>query len=280
MVFGSIALVLLIFALGYANNILYIFVFLVISVAITSMYIANRNLEFIRFKNAYCSDLFAGEINKVTLTLENSAAKSRYAFTVSVRGSEEFFSISIPEISALSEKTVELDWLPQQRGWQVLPRFQIETTYPFDMLRAWRNYQSTDSVLVFPKKKGISSIQTSDGNSQNFYSQGLFRDHREYFPGDQVRRIDWRASSKHQELLIKNFENQEAPSYNLKWEDTLFIANYEDRISQLALWLDLCESQGFHYSLAIPRIASGSGKGLIHYRHCLKILAEMPEGLT
>lgn len=241
------------------------------------MYVANRNLEFVSFKNAFCADLFANQNNSVKLTLENTTNETRYDFSISVAQNKENTTIHLPKISAFSEEVVQLEWFPLKRGWQILPRFQIETTYPFGMLRAWRNYQSTDRLLVFPEKRGEPFFRNSENASRDLGSQGLFRDHREYSIGDQVRRIDWRASSKHQELLIKNFENQESRSFEFSWQDTQFINDYESRISQLALWIDICESQNFQYSLQIDRKKTAVDKGLQHYRQCLKILAEMPE---
>lgn len=241
------------------------------------MYVANRNLEFIRFKNAYCGDIFAKQSNPVKITIENIYNKNRYAFNVLLKATdgEPVVTKEIPEIPALNERFVELSWTPQKRGWQSLPRFQIESTYPFDMLRAWRNYLSSDKVLVFPEKKGNNSFPITSRSSQNAGQQGLFRDHREYSAGDQVRRIDWRASTKHQDLLVKVFENDESNSYEFSWGDTKHLTNFEARISQLALWIDLCERQNASYSLKIGSTQLKLNRGLNHYRECMQYLAEL-----
>ncbi len=43
--FGAMALVLFFLAVGYANNLIYIFVFFLISVAFTGVFITNRNVD-------------------------------------------------------------------------------------------------------------------------------------------------------------------------------------------------------------------------------------------
>lgn len=276
LVFGSIVLVFLIFALGYSNNVIYIFVFLMISTSLTSMYVANRNLEFVRFKNAFCGDVFANQSNPVRITIENTSAKPRYDFKVLIReGKTVAAEKDLPDIPAMNEKLIELLWSPKQRGWQALPRFQIESQYPFGMLKAWRNYLSTDKILVFPEKKGNLVFPSTKHSQKNSGQDGLFRDLREYSKGDQVRRIDWRASTKHQDVLVKIFENEDSQSFEFTWNDTSHINSFEDRISQLALWIDTCERQQVNYSVEIGLQFLKLSKGPQHFRNCMKLLAEL-----
>ncbi len=86
-------------------------------------------------------------------------------------------------------------------------------------------------------------------------------------------RIDWRASARRQELLVKNFEEMEKPSLRFSWEQTENIVSAEDRISQLCLWVDLADRQGHAYSLELGPHATGMDRGPAHRKACLKILA-------
>lgn len=269
--FGTVVLVILIFALGYANNVIYLFVFLLISVSITSMWLTNRNLEFIRFKAVTAIDAFAKEKNPLRISIENIGKRPAYAFDLSIEDAHA----QMTEIAPYSEGLSELVWMPEQRGWQTLPRVEIESTFPFDLLRTWRTFASPEQVLVYPEKKGSHFFPTSVQANQNVDSQGLFRELREYQTTDSVKRIDWRASMKHQKTLIKVFEGEAAQSFNFQWEDTKHIANFEDRISQLALWLELCEKGGNNYSLRIVKREEPLGKGRAHYRNCMRLLAEL-----
>ena len=265
------------FALGYANNVIYIFVFLLVSTSITSMWLTNRNLEFIRFKNVFCGETFAGIKNPVRLTLENTGKSSSYALNVT--GPETSQTVKV--ISPLSESLVEVQWQPIHRGWQRLPRFQVESTFPFDLLRTWRGFSSPEMFLVYPQRKGSPQFPKSGKSSSNLDQQGLFRDHRPFYSGDSVKRIDWRASAKHQEILLKVFESDDSHSFAFTWEDTRHLPQFEDRISQLALWIDLCEKQKSTYSLDIGNISFPMNQGQNHYRNCMKFLAELQfEDLT
>lgn len=281
LVFGAVVFIILIFALGYANNVIYIFVFLLVSMSITSMWLTNRNLEFVRFKAVSAVDVFACQENSVRVAVENSSQRPAFGFSVFTNDSA--FPVPsedaqvIREIPALSESLVELSWQPSARGWHALPRLQIESTFPFDLLRTWRTFRPTEKVLIYPERKGSSTFPINMRASQNADQQGLFRDLREYSSGDPVKRIDWRASTKHQELLIKVFENEESPSFVFTWENTKHLGSFEDRISQLALWIDLCEKHGNSYSLQVGSHALPLTKGLLHYRECMKVLAELSQ---
>lgn len=269
--FGTVVLVILIFALGYANNVIYLFVFLLISVSITSMWLTNRNLEFIRFKSASAGDAFAREQTHLHISIENKGKLPAYAFDVSLND----VHTQITEISPRSEGTAQLAWVPEKRGWQAIPRLEIESTFPFDLLRTWRTYLSPEQVLVYPEKKGSHFFPTSVRTNQNVDSQGLFRELREYQSTDSVKRIDWRASTKHQKTLVKVFEGEASQSFEFTWEDTKHITHFEDRISQLALWIELCEKSGHSYALKIAKREEPLGKGRTHYRNCMRLLAEL-----
>ena len=46
--------------------------------------------------------------------------------------------------------------------------------------------------------------------SRRFGSSGLFADHRDYVPGDDLRYVDWNVYARHGEMVVKRFESEEA----------------------------------------------------------------------
>ncbi len=276
MVFGTIAFILLLFALGYANNLVGMFVFLIISFAVTSMVIANRNMHFAKITDIHTQDLHADQDNSIYVMIENSSELPRYDFYVKHRR-QKIRSALIPSLDPNQALRIQMQFRPLKRGYQKLPRFELQSYYPFQMLKTWRYYFHKEEVLVYPALKGSFELPHSEDSVNQSGEQGLFRDHKTYSAGDPIRRINWLKSNRHQELLVKNFENNKDHSYNFLWEQTSWIKDFESRISQLAFWISQCEQLGYSYSLRVGSKLLPSSKGLLHFRDCMKLLALLKE---
>ena len=55
------------------------------------------------------------------------------------------------------------------------------------------------------------------------------------------------------------------------------LPNFEDKISQLALWIELCEKNRIEYRLLLPLYKTAFGLGDTHYRQCMEHLALLEE---
>lgn len=64
------------------------------------------------------------------------------------------------------------------------------------------------SAIEFSTRKWVDEMMSGQFRSQ-FKGHGLqFSEHRQYVPGDDVRHIDWKASARTREPLIKKFEEE------------------------------------------------------------------------
>lgn len=275
--FGGLSFFLLMAALGYANNLLYFFVFFLLSVALTAMVITDRNIHRIKISACSIPSCYVGEDAVVQLHLYNTDKRPSFLIEGKIAGEIS----SVKTIDAGSAATLGLKWKPTKRGWNQAPRVQIQSSYPFGMLNSWKLYHNKEKILVFPARRGFMNIPLNQRASELSGELGLFRDLREYLTSDSSRRIDWRASTKHQKLLTKNFESEGTQAYHFSWLQTQALEDFERRISQLAAWIDLCEKMGYNYSLEIGSFISGVSHGNFHYQKCLQFLAELePEMLS
>ncbi len=267
------AFVLFFMALGYANNLIYIFVFFMISVAFTGMLITNRNVDIVTLlpEQLRPQALFVGVAGTVSVPLKNRATVKAFEIQVLFEKSKDITSKQIVE--QLSEVEVEALFFPQRRGLIQLPRLVVQSTYPFGLLRAWRVYRVEQKVLVFPEKRGDQKFPSDSLGEQVLQNAGLFRDHRVFQSSDSVNRIDWRASSRHQELLVKNFEEPERPQLRFDWDQTQNLPTFEARLSQLALWVDEAEKRQHSYSLNLGSKHFPIDHGKAQWFRCLEALA-------
>ena len=88
-----------------------------------------------------------------------------------------------------------------------------------------------------------------------------------------MRRIDWRASARRQELLVKNLEENNKAPLVFKWEFTTHLGDFEQRISQLCLWVDEAERRGHQYALSVGDSLVEMDNGIAHWKKCMRVLS-------
>ena len=66
-----------------------------------------------------------------------------------------------------------------------------------------------DRVRLRPPRPRVAPV-VGDWRSRRFGTGGLFADHREYAPGDDLRYVDWNVYARLGDLVVKRFEAEEA----------------------------------------------------------------------
>lgn len=269
------ALVLLMMAMGYGNNLIYLSVFTLISVAFCSMSVTNENVRRVDVRVIRPAMVFAGENNPVPVQISNDTGYESFELNLSFPRGQ---SRTVP-FAASPRKTVNVPivWVPLRRGIVRLPRLTLESRFPFGLLRSWKNEEVTEEWIVSPERRGNPQFPTPDSAGREKGNLGLFRDHRPFQSTDSPRRVDWRATAKSQDLLVKNFEGSEKVPLHFDWEQTRSLPDFESRLSQLCLWLSKAEELGFSYSLLLGEFHSGESQGTDHLRRCLETLALLNE---
>lgn len=266
------SLTLFFLAVGYSNNLIYLFVFFLISVAITGMIITNKNIANLKVESVTAANLFCHEGGWVHVDIRNPAAVGSwdiYAKLEKTKGSEA----EKIHVASAGHATLKISYRPRRRGNVHLPRIALQSSFPFGLLRAWKYAFSEQAIIVFPERRGDLNFPVGASDGQNLQQAGLFRDHRAYQSADLRSRIDWRASARRDELLVKNYEEPEKPKLTFSWESTEHLADIESRLAQLSLWIDEAERRGHQYSLKIPGVTTDPGRGLAHRDRCLTALA-------
>ena len=110
----------------------------------------------------------------------------------------------------------------RQRGVFQLSRLRLACAYPFGVFRYHRTLETRpQEVTILPRTVAIgtppmltSRQQSADGIIQTtgIGAQHEFAGVREYRDGDSLRHIHWAASARQQELVVKEYEDQDRPS--------------------------------------------------------------------
>ncbi len=57
-------------------------------------------------------------------------------------------------------------------------------------------------------KKNASQVNQGEQKSQRSGQGMIFKDHKEYIPGDDIRKIDWKAYARTKDFYVKRFEEE------------------------------------------------------------------------
>ena len=126
-------------------------------------------------------------------------------------GSPVFRVLENVESQGSRSTTYSLD--ASQRGRFEVGPLSVTAVDPFGLVRLTRSFTSTQSVLVVPRVIALDGAVDADrrgrgDRASSALSAGGEDDiiPREYRPGDDLRRIHWRASAHGDELLVRREE--------------------------------------------------------------------------
>jgi len=145
------------------------------------------------------------------------------------------------------------------------------------MFKTWTELHPVSDALVYPERRGTDPIAASGlsdktGQHNAGRGEGEFIGHRRYIPGDSSRQIDWKVSARRDELLVR--EHAELRASRLVFDfNAIKTPNKEDKLSQLARWIDGADAAGLEYRVRLPHVDFGPASGWAHRQTCLKELA-------
>lgn len=270
--FTLLLLVMLVGALNYANNAALLLTCLLGAASAASMLVAFRSLDGLCLRHVQAAHAVAGQPMEITLTFES--ARARQAIRMDLGQASSAFALE-------SNGTTELkQWLPtHRRGWQPLPRLRLWSSWPLGLFRAWSWLHPDQSVLVWPQAEPAGpapDAPADDARHMRLHRGDELAALRDYRVGDPQRHVAWKASARHHNLLVKDFEQpQSRPQWQLDWR-RLHGMDDEARIARLARWLNEAQAERRNYSLWLPGDDIPSGSGPLHYARCMSALAQLP----
>ncbi|MGH8192702.1 MAG: DUF58 domain-containing protein [Rhodanobacteraceae bacterium] len=269
--FAVLLATMLIGALNYQNNAALLLTCMLGAALASSMLLTWRELHDLNLRSVHADHGFCG----ARLSLHLAFADDRQA-RPGLRIAIDKLEQPCPLESGNSFATVTMP--TERRGWMPLPRMQVSSTLPFGLFRAWSWITPAQRVLVYPRilRDGKPRTRNDDPN-ERIAGGDEFASLRDYHPGDPIRHVAWKASARHDHLLVREFDRA-APGQPLRLDwNALYGLDRETRISRLTGWV--CDA----YAAARPwililedRRAIGPATDTAHYHRCLSALAELP----
>lgn len=270
---GFVFLIFLILIIGinYSNNLIFTFSFFALSVFFISIWLGFRNIAQIDIDNIRVKPAHLGQTLVFEISARERSGVSHHYLTL--QNSNEYFHINAHE---------ECHWAlrvnPQERGLRAQIPLYLSSRWPLGFFSLKKCVGSLPEVLVYASASSDRPIdfcfQSANAHQRSDAQEleGL----REYQAGDNIKRIDWRAMARRQQLQVKEFDGAKGDtSLWLDWAHTQNLA-YEDRISCLTHWVLDCQQNSKEFGLRLPENEIAPSRDLQHVHNCLKALALLP----
>jgi hypothetical protein len=167
----------------------------------------------------------AGGVTRVTVRVRNiaSSASTPLIWNDAIpwaQPMEPQVLDTIPTGSAARRvRAVDYELLPPRRGLYPIGPFVVEYEDPFGMVNAVLSVGEADRLVVVPDvvelPPGGPTLADGEGTAQLVQRRVTGNDDdlttREYRPGDALRRVHWRASARHGELMVRQEEHRSHP---------------------------------------------------------------------
>jgi len=272
-------------AMAYAgasqsNGAAYLLCFVLAAVAAISAIHAWANVRGAAISCDPISPVFAGEALRVTVTVSSALRRDHFSIAVGKGpgASEARFDV----IRAGETERGSIAAPTTGRGRFTELRIPVESVFPLGFFTARKVVTVRQAHFVYPAPAGALPLPRS-AISANYSKAGLhlggahiegddFSGVRAWLPGESQRHIDWKAASRGQPLLTKQWAGERDEILRFDW-DTLAPLEAEARLCQLTRWITQAEKLGAQYALRLPKQEFPPSRGDRHLHLCLRALA-------
>jgi len=273
LLFLGILFAMLLGSINYNNNLGFLLVFLLGSIALVSMIHTYRNLLNLTILSISAPPVFAGAMVRIELM---AGAGHTHRTAIGFRIEED--DVSVADIAAGGEQIVGVSAKAQERGIFRPGRIVIWSRYPLGIFRTWAVLKPDVSCLVYPKPVSgplaYSSGRKDDGVSENLNRRGVddFAGLKPYQPGDPINRISWKSLSRGHGMFVREFtgtggttvmiDHGKIPGQDMEW-----------KLSRMCDMVLKAHAMNAEYGLRLPDQAIPPERGERHRHRCLKALA-------
>jgi uncharacterized protein (DUF58 family) len=270
--YALLCFLLLLIAVIYQNNLIFLSLFSLVSVALHGMYLTNKIVQKAELQFETQGELFAGSDQAVQFSVVASEPQTSFELEAGVR------PIRV-QTDLRSHARAQVQIHSSSRGWSDLPLIKMSSTWPFGLFKSWKWIQFSQKILIFPARLGELAFPKGegdqDGGQSKKTSQENFNGFKPWHPGISYRQIDWRIYSRTKEFLYADFGASHGQvEIKMSLQELRAQWPLEASLSQLTTWIEKANQSGFLYQLDLGNWKSGMSNSQEHRRECLTRLAE------
>jgi uncharacterized protein (DUF58 family) len=192
-------------AVNTGNNLLYLVLGMMLGLIVISGVLSEIAVRGVSVRRNLARRAEEGAVFPVELTLRNDK-RSAASFSVELRDEIEgapfkrrcFFL----RVGPREERSIAYRCELRRRGRRAFDGIVVSTRFPFGLFEKTRFFPLQGEVLVLPARIAVAAPHLADASHEGTGSverRGLgqeFRELRAMVPGDDPRRIDWRATAR------------------------------------------------------------------------------------
>ncbi len=223
LIWGSIFLLLV--GLVLAIRQLYV-MFAVLALLAPISYLLSRDtLDSIEVRREAPGLMKEGQQRRVRLTVRNTGVRRRYFFTIGDTLPDGLQTVGdgdgrtlIPSISTDEQTTFDYILQANRRGVFEVGPATVKHSDLIGMFNFDRQIGETDELVVHPTPVTIpqvwtrvASLRAPERPRRRFRGEGSeLYGTRPFVPGDDLRRVDWNATARRGQLIVREYERAEA----------------------------------------------------------------------
>lgn len=305
---GGLIFLLILMVVGFAawntgNNLLFLVFSLLCSTLFVGGVAARASLRDLIVSARFPDHIFAGEAAPVIVTLRNAKrVLPSFSILIESRGPTNpstgekhrrrrfekhplaYFTY-VPHHAAAEQRVEQLF---TTRGHVLITGFQLSTRFPFGFFRFRRRLRARDvDIVVYPKPEPVSDelhLLPAYAGQIPSMRRGIGQDLfslREYQPQDDLRHIDWKATARSRNLMVREFTAEDERRITIvldtrelsSSEAENFSERFEAGVVQTASLLKHFIDERAEVRLILHDDLGPYGSGLGHLYDCLRRLA-------
>ncbi len=334
-VFLGLMVIVAFAAWNTGNNLLFLVLSFITSALVVSFFIGNFCLKKLDVKMRFPETIFAEEPTPILVSLHNrKRVFPTFSVTSEVRGKDRTRSIIADELEKILPKKWAdkfsrpplvkhtLDYfvhVPRmnsienkvkhtfyKRGRFIIKDFELSTKFPFGFFRHRRRLSAQRAeIIIFPKLEELETdvvnlpleagklISARKGVGQDLLTL------RDYQPMDDLRYIDWKATARTRNLIVREFASEDEKRIQVVFDNRMLKSKniekktlrqkmeeeqkarkltkdelrFEQAVSKTAAFLAHFNDERAEISLFTEDSDSDHGLGKDHLNKCLRELA-------
>ena len=279
--YAASLVVMLLGAMNYNLSLGYALTFLLAGLGVTAILHTFRNLAYLSLAPGRTEPVFAGDSARFTLLLHNMRSDERRQIQLRLAGGMPA-TANVVDVAARSSTAVRLGVPATERGWLVLPRVTLDTTWPLGLIRAWAYAVPDARCLVYPRPANttVPPPPTSGGRSGGAANTPAGSDDflalRGHQLADPPRHVAWKTAARlgaDAPLMTKQYADPAAETVWLDWDALPAAMPAEERLSWLTRWVLDAHAEGHSWGLRLPGAQLAPAGGEVQLHTCLRRLA-------
>ena len=268
-------------ALNTGNNLVYVVLAALLALLVVNNLLAEWNLRGLEVARRLPGELFALRPGTGHLLLTNPR---RWGGALAVDVEERDGGgarARFEEVAARGTAEVQATWRFSRRGPARFATVRVGSSYPFGLLRRYRDLDVPGEVLVFPSPEREPPPVAAAGDGPGLAirggadATGEFLGLRPYQPGDPVRRIHWPRSARAGDPLVVVRAGEAGSEVMIEVDGRAAGDGREHAIGRACGRVLWHSARGDAVGLAAGTLTIAPAAGTAHRRRLLTVLAEL-----